>query len=172
MGMSAKSRRQLTQLAEQLMEPGEHTVHLMRAHAGRTPVKKNLGAAAASLAVGVAVGAAVAAVGGGGGGGMVMGMYFVKSDVYIAVTDRRVLIFGGAGKRPPGPGRLWANVPRNAVTVISEKDKFLNHKLLLGIPGAGEPLEVTLAPINPGIRNDGRRLAQLLRQSSPAADLR
>jgi hypothetical protein len=163
MGMSAKSRRQLTELAEELMEPGDRTVHLMRAQVGKTPVKKNVGAAAITVAASVAVAAI--------GGGMSMGMLFVKGDVFIAVTDRKVLIFGGRRNRP-GPGRLWANAPRDAVTVISEKDKFLNHKLLLGVPGAEQPLRLTLAPINPSIRNDGRRLAQLLRQSSPATDPR
>lgn len=161
MGMSAKSRRQLTERAEELMEPGDSTVHLMRTQVGKTPVKKNVGAAAVTVAASVAVAAI--------GGGMSMGMLFVKGDVFIAVTHHKVLIFGGRRNRP-GPGRLWVNAPRDVVTVISEKDKFLNHKLLLGLAGAEQPIRLTLAPINPSIRSDGRRLAQLLRQSSLATE--
>jgi len=158
MGMSDKSYSQLTAKVEHAT-PGEQIVHALYAKVGTIPIKKNLGSIAAS----VAASAAMAAV---SGGGLIMVTVFDKGRAYVAVTDRRVLVFGGDRNRP-GPRDLLANLPREAVTAVKLR-ALIAYKLRLDIAGSDKAIRLTFAPFPLGLQKSGRHLAELLPHSSPA----
>ncbi|WP_214323651.1 hypothetical protein [Nonomuraea sediminis] len=162
MVMSEKSHRQLTAKAELLIQPGERIVHTLYAKAGTVPIKKNL----ASIAASVAVGAMVTAV--TGGTGMVMVNMFDKARVYIAVTDRSLLIFAGRRNRS-GPGDLVAHVPREVVTATVLSNRVA-YKLRLDFAGSDQALRLTFAPLPRGLKDTGRYLAALLQQPTSTGE--
>lgn len=163
MVMREKSHEQLTAKAELLMQPGERIVHTLYAKAGTVPIKKNLAAIAASAAVGAAVAAVT------GGAGVAMVTVFDKARVYIAVTDRSVLIFAGR-RNKSGPGDLVAHVSREAVTATVLSNRVA-YKLQLDFAGSDQALRLTFAPLPRGLKGSGRYLATLLHRPISANEL-
>ncbi len=126
------------------------------AKVGSFPVKKNLAAGAAAVAIGAALGGTAI-------------IAFAQSETYMLLTDRQLLFFA-ANRQTGAPGKHRAGVPREAVKPTVVKDGlFLS--ILLNIEGADKEIRLKFAPLPPSGRKLGRQLVASLQSGAPAVQL-
>jgi hypothetical protein len=153
--MKESRRRKLMELAQPYLQQGERVEVVSVAKMGKVPVKRNVGAAGATMAAAAVVGAL--------GGGAVVGMAFVQKEAYIMLTDRQVLLFAG-DPSTGGPRKYLASIPRGAVTTSVLKDGLLFLKVRLDVAGTNQAVRLTFPPVPPSLRAAGRQFANALQR--------
>lgn len=130
-------------VAEPHLQPGERAEIIAIAKVGSFPVKKNLAASTAAVAIGAAL-----------GGGVIMA--FVPSEKYMLLTDRQLLVFA-ADKHTGGPGKWQASVPRQAISPTVVKDGLI-FTVRLDIAGSDKEMILKFPPLPPSGKKAGRQL--------------
>ena len=154
--MNNSRQRKLMGLAQPLMRQGEQVEVMALAKLGKLPVKKNIGAAGASIAAAAVVGAL--------SGGMSVGVAFVQKEAYLVLTDQQLLMFS-ANSSTGSPDKHLASIPRTAATASVLKDGPLFLKVRLDVAGQKQSIRLTFAPIPPSGRVAGRQFAAALQQA-------
>lgn len=153
--MNNSRRRKLMGLAEPLMRQGEQVEVVALAKMGKLPVKKNVGAAGATMAAAAVVGAL--------GGGVVVGVAFVQKEAYLVLTDQQLLVFVG-DPSTGRPGKYLASIPRPAITASVINDGLLFLKVRLEVAGQKQAVRLTFPPIPSSSRASGRQFAAALQR--------
>ncbi len=139
--MNSKRQGQLQQVVAPLLAAGEQVQVMAAAGVGTVTVKRQL---ATAVAVGVAT------------GGLMTAMP-VPRQMYIAVTDRRILFFDGAGK----PGKQMMDLSRQYVRVSPPQKATLGlaMRIRLEVEGSDTGVQVTFPHV---AKADGRAFAAAL----------
>lgn len=139
--MNSKRQEQLWEVVSPLLAPGEQVRVMASAGVGTVTVKRQL---ATAVAVGVAT------------GGLLTAMP-VPRQMYIAVTDRRILFFDGTGK----PGKQMMDLPRQYVRVspAAKASLGLAMRFQLEVDGSDQGVQVTFPHV---AKADGRAFAAAL----------
>jgi hypothetical protein len=139
--VNSKRRQQLLEVVSPLLAPGEQVQVMASAGVGTVTVKRQL---ATAVAVGVATGGLLAAVP-------------VPKQMYVAVTDRRILFFEGTGR----PGRQLMDLPRQYVRVSPPEKAGLGlaMRFQLEVAGSDQGVQVTFPHV---AKADGRAFAAAL----------
>lgn len=152
--MRESRRKKVLRTAEPHIRPGERAEIIAMAKVGSFPVKKNLAAGAAAVAIGAALGGSVIVA-------------FAPSETYMLLTDRQLLFFA-ANRQTGGPGEYRAGVPRAAIRPSVVKDGLM-LTVRLGIEGSDKEILLKFPPLPPSGKRLGRELvASLERGGAPA----
>ncbi len=139
--MNSKRQEQLWEVVSPLLESGEQVQVMAAAGVGTVTVKRQL---ATAVAVGVATGGFLTAVP-------------APRQMYIAVTDRRILFFDGMGK----PGKQMMDLSRQYTRVSPPKKATLGlaMRIELEVEGSDKGVQITFPHV---AKADGRAFAAAL----------
>ena len=139
--MNSKRQEQLWEVVSPLLASGEQVQVMAAGGVGTVTVKRQV---ATAVAVGVATGGLFTAIP-------------APRQMYIAVTDRRILFFDGTGK----PGKQMMDLPRQYVHVSPPQKAGLGlaMKVQLEVDGSDKGVQVTFPHV---AKADGRAFAAAL----------
>ncbi len=139
--MNSRRQEQLMEVVSPLLAPGEQVQVTAAAGVGTVTVKRQL---ATAVAVGVATGGLLTAIP-------------APRQMYIAVTDRRILFFDGIGK----PDKQLMDLPRQYVRVSPPQKASLGlaMRVELELEGSDQAVRVTFPHV---AKADGRAFAAAL----------
>lgn len=155
--MNRHQRAILRGLTQTHMMPGEDIEIMSLAKIGKTPVKKNVTAMAASLAISAATGPV----------GMSYGFGYTKKPVWVILTSRQLLLFAANANNR----KLLARIPRESISIIKNKNGLLFLKMELAVaemrptltrPAVPPLIRLTFPPIPISLRITGRKIASAL----------
>jgi hypothetical protein len=139
--VNSKRQEQLWEVVSPLLAPGEQVQVMAAAGVGTVTVKRQL---ATAVAVGVVTGGLLTAIP-------------APRQMYVAVTDRRILFFDGVGK----PGKQMMDLPRQYVRVSPPQKASLGlaMRVQLEVEGSDQGVQVTFPHV---AKADGRAFAAAL----------
>ena len=134
------------------MGPGEQTQIIAVAKVGSFPVKKNVAAGAAAVAISVAL-----------GGGVIMA--FTPRETYMLLTDRQLLFFG-ADQHTGGPDKFLFGIPRRIIRPTVLKSGLI-YDVRLDVEGSDKAIRLKFPPIPPSGKKLGQQLVASLESGTP-----
>jgi hypothetical protein len=139
--LNSKRREQLWEVVSPLLAQGEQVQVMAAAGVGTVTVKRQV---ATAVAVGIATGGLLTATP-------------VPRQMYIAVTDRRILFFDGTGR----PGKQMMELPRQYLYVSPPEKASLGlaMRIQLEIQGSDKGVQITFPHV---AKADGRAFAAAL----------